>query len=115
MIAVDIETYDPNLKDLGSGCIRCDGYILCVGTYDGYSAKAYIPGDADWDELKERLASNEPKVFHNGIYDLGWLCCSPLYNMKVNGVIHDTMTRAAFIDEYAELGLDVCCKRMGVK
>lgn len=115
MIAVDIETYDPNLKELGSGCIRCDGWILCVGTYDGHKAKAYVPGDNDWDELRERLASDEPKVFHNGIYDLGWLACSPLYNLIVNGIIHDTMTRAAFIDEYAELGLDACCKRMGVK
>lgn len=115
MIAVDIETYDPNLKDLGSGCIRCDGWILCVGTYDGKKAKAYIPGDNDWDELKERLASDEPKVFHNGIYDLGWLACSPLYNLQVNGTIHDTMTRATFMDEYATLGLDDCCKRLRVE
>ena len=112
MIAIDIETYDPNLQELGPGCVRHDGYILCVGTYDGKRSKSYTPEDSDWPELVERLASNEDKVFHNGVYDLGWLCVG--YNLKVNGTMHDTMTRACFIDEYASLGLDDCCKRMNV-
>lgn len=113
MLAIDIECYDPNIQDLGSGCIRKDGYIICVGTYDGQKAKVYEPNKEDWDELKTRLASNEPKVFHNGIYDLGWLVCG--YDLAVNGTIHDTMTRAVFINEYAPLGLDDCCKRMNIK
>lgn len=110
MITVDIETIDPNLHDIGDGSIRKDGRIICVGTYDGHNAKCY------WDprdpELIERMASNEDKCFHNGIYDLAWMCCG--YDIKVNGKIHDTMTRMSMIDEYAPLDLDSCCKRFNV-
>lgn len=110
MIAIDIETIDPNLKELGDGSIRRDGKILCVGTYNGHEAKWFEP---ESEELRDLLLSDEPKVFHNGIYDLSWLCC--YYNLQVNGIIHDTMTRMTFIDEYADLGLDACCKYFGIK
>lgn len=105
MLAIDIETFDPNLHTLGDGSIRHDGEILCVGIYDGTAFNWYGPEDL---ELRDRLSSDEPKIFHNGIYDLSWLVCG--YNMKVNGIIHDTMTRMTFIDEYADLDLDSCCK-----
>lgn len=113
MIALDIETYDPNLKELGDGSIRKDGEILCCGSYNGKKAEAYIPNTPGWQKLIDILKSDEPKIFHNGIYDLAWLCCG--YNLKVNGTIHDTMTRMSMIDEYADLDLDTCCKRFKVK
>lgn len=113
MIAIDIEAWDPNLHKLGPGCNRHDGYIYCVGTYDGKNAKAYIPGASDWQELVDRLSSGEEVVFHNGVYDTSWLCVG--YNLKIKGRINDTMTRACFIDEYATHNLDDCCKRMGLK
>ena len=113
MIALDIETYDPNLKELGDGSIRKDGEILCCGSYNGKKAEAYIPNTSGWQKLIDILKSDEPKIFHNGIYDLAWLCCG--YNLKVNGTIHDTMTRMSMIDEYADLDLDSCCKRFNIK
>ena len=39
-IAVDLETYDPNIKTLGPGWARNDGYIIGIavaaGEYQGY-------------------------------------------------------------------------------
>lgn len=112
IIAIDIETYDPNLHTLGDGSCRGDGKVLCVGTYNGTVSKAYCPDDNDWQELVDLLKSDVPKVFHNGIYDLAWLSCN--LNLDVNGLLHDTMTRMVYIDEYADLDLDSCCKKLRV-
>jgi DNA polymerase-1 len=109
MIAVDIETVDPQLGTDGDGSIRGDGVILCVGLYDGRDYVCCTPDDP---RLREWLASSEDKVFHNSVYDLSWIICG--YNLTVGGVWHDTMTRAALIDEYADLDLDSCCKRFKV-
>lgn len=110
MLAIDIEGYDPNLHELGDGSIRKDGEVLMVGVYNGKEYSWYTP---DSEKLADLLSSDEDKIFHNGIYDLAWLCCG--YDLKVNGKIHDTMTRMTFIDEYANLDLDSCCKRFGIK
>jgi len=109
MIAVDIEAFDPNLSDMGDGSIRGDGAILCVGLYDG---KDYVNCTPDDPRLKDWLATDEDKIFHNSVYDLSWLICG--YNFHINGIIHDTMTRTALIDEYHELNLDACCKKFKV-
>jgi DNA polymerase-1 len=112
LIAIDIETYEYDLDELGDSSMRDNGsQIVCIGLYDGKDSAICEPDDP---YLKDWLASDEPKVFHNGVYDLSWLCCSPKYNFTVNGTIHDTMTRATYIDEYADLDLDSCCKRLGV-
>lgn len=110
MIAVDIETYDPNLSSMGDGSIRKDGFIICIGLYDGDDFECVTPDDP---RLVDWLASDEPKIFHNSIYDLSWLVCG--YGFKVNGILHDTMTRQSLIDEYSDLSLDTCCKAMHVK
>ncbi len=114
-VAMDIETYDPNLKTKGDGSIRKDGYILCCGVYgDGFNEVIDFGYSAQVQKLKDILADESiAKIFHNGIYDLSWLVCG--YDFKVNGQLHDTMTRAALIDEYQPLGLDACCKRLGLK
>lgn len=113
MVALDIETYDPNLGTLGDGSCRMDGRILCCGAHGDNISKVFDFDDKqDVDQLKELLASNEPKIFHNCMYDLSWLYCG--YGFEVRGVIHDTMTRAALIDERESLGLDDCCKRLGL-
>lgn len=119
MLAVDIETYDPHLNELGDGSFRKDGFVACVGIYDGSTfhyfvniSKTTIPVWND-NKIYSMLASDEPKIFHNFLYDMSWLLFG--CNMEVNGVIHDTMTRAGLIDEYASLGLDDCCKRFRVE
>jgi DNA polymerase-1 len=121
MIAIDTENFDPNLGTLGDGAVRDDGFIACIGLYDG---KDYVcvknrncKGEPDWSDRRiyDWLASDEPKIFHNSVYDLSWLQLWRKSGFKVNGVIHDTMTRAGFIDEYADMGLDDCCKRMHIQ
>lgn len=116
LVAVDIETYDPFLSTYGDGSCTTEydgelgtSRLLCVGTYNGHEAKAYYPFTNEWNEFKDMMANPSiDKVFHNGIYDLSWLCCG--YEIVANGLLHDTMTRMTYIDEYADLSLDDCCK-----
>jgi DNA polymerase I-like protein with 3'-5' exonuclease and polymerase domains len=105
MIAVDIESFDPTMKGAMSG----DGTILCIGLYDGHD---YVNCTPDDPRLSDWLASDEAKIFHNGVYDLPWLLFR--HHWKVGGVWHDTMTRSALIDEYMNLDLDSCCKKFNV-
>lgn len=116
LIALDIETYDPNLHELGDGSIRKDGRILCCGAHgDGISKVFDFDNPNDIQELRDILKDPSiDKIYHNGIgYDLPWLYCG--YDMVIKGIQHDTMTRAALIDEYQSLGLDDCCRKLGLK
>ena len=116
LIALDIETYDPNLHELGDGSIRKDGRILCCGAHgDGISKVFDFDNPNDIQELRDILKDpGIDKIYHNGIgYDLPWLYCG--YDMIIKGVQHDTMTRAALIDEYQSLGLDDCCRKLGLR
>lgn len=116
LIALDIETYDPNLHELGDGSIRKDGRILCCGAHgDGISKVFDFDNPNDIQELQDILKDpGIDKIYHNGIgYDLPWLYCG--YDMVIKGVQHDTMTRAALIDEYQPLGLDDCCRKLGLR
>jgi DNA polymerase-1 len=59
------------------------------------------------------LASDEPKVGHNVVYDMTWLVNG--LGLKVNGRIEDTMTREGLLNEfYDHYKLDDCCKRHNV-
>lgn len=116
LIALDIETYDPNLHELGDGSIRKDGRILCCGAHgDGISKVFDFDNPNDIQELRDILKDPSiDKIYHNGIgYDLPWLYCG--YDMEIKGIQHDTMTRAALIDEYQSLGLDDCCRKLGLR
>lgn len=116
LIALDIETYDPNLHELGDGSIRKDGRILCCGAHGDRISKVFdFDNPNDIQELRDILKDPSiDKIYHNGIgYDLPWLYCG--YDMIIKGVQHDTMTRAALIDEYQSLGLDDCCRKLGLK
>ena len=113
IVAVDIETYDPNLSVMGDGACRGDGVMLCASTYDGHEVKGYVYNTEEWQEFVDVMQNATiDKVFHNGVYDLSWLICN--CGIDVRGVLHDTMTRQAYINEYYELSLDKCCKAMGV-
>jgi DNA polymerase I-like protein with 3'-5' exonuclease and polymerase domains len=109
MIAIDLENFDPNLHELGDGAHRKDGAIIMVGLYDGKDYACCRPDDP---RLPDWLASDEDKIFHNGIYDLSWLICG--YGFKVGGTWHDTMTRCSLVNEYMNLDLDTCCKKFKV-
>jgi DNA polymerase-1 len=112
--AIDIETKDPNLRSLGDGSIRDDGFITCVGVY-GKGEKGEINQcfKVDDPRLNAILRTHDDKIFHNGIYDLSWLKFG--YGFTVKGRIEDTMTRESLLYEYADsYKLDDCCKRRGV-
>lgn len=121
LVAVDVETFDPDLKEYGDGSCADEtdlhgskSRLLCVGTYDGEYKKIYEPWTPEWQEFAELMADeNVDKVFHNGIYDLSWLVCG--YDVELGGLMHDTMTRMTYIDEYAKLDLDSCCKYFKIK
>lgn len=116
LLSVDLEVHDPLLKKYGDGSCRTVGSsdydescILVAGVYDGNVARVYMPNTLEWDTFIELMVDESiDKIFHNGIYDLSWLVCR--YGIDVKGLCHDTMTRMAYIDEYANLDLDSCCK-----
>lgn len=121
LVAVDVETYDPGLKEFGDGSCRESGTrdddgscLLCVGTFDGQTAKAYMPFTSEWNEFVKMMEDPSiDKVMHNGIYDLAWLHCG--YDVNPKGLLHDTMTRMVYINEYSDLDLDSCCKRFKIQ
>jgi DNA polymerase I-like protein with 3'-5' exonuclease and polymerase domains len=104
VIAVDLETRDPNIKR-GAGWARRDGYI--VGVALGSAAGShYLPirheggGNMDPDRVLEFVAdlcsTQIPKVMHNSMYDRGWLKAE---GVDVKGRVYDTMFAAALLDE----------------
>ena len=109
-VAVDIETYDPNLKSKGLGAIRGDGFICGIAVATD-NETAYFPlshADTDlsldkklkiWESLDEKIFQNEKitKVFHNAMYDVCWI--RAVTGKKMRGRIVDTMIAASVIDE----------------
>ena len=109
-VAIDIETYDPNLKSKGSGAIRKDGFICGIAVATDNDL-AYFPlrhsdtfidfkrDEKIWSVLNEKIFQNEKitKVFHNAMYDVCWI--RAVTGMKMKGRIVDTMIAASVIDE----------------
>ena len=104
-IAVDLETKDPNLIKLGPGWCRNDGHIIGIavaaGDFQGYYPIRHAAGNMDkriiFNWFKKQMATPHiPKVFHNAMYDLGWLRAE---GIEVQGKIIDTMIAAPLIDE----------------
>ena len=105
-IAIDLETYDPELKELGSGNVTGKGHIAGIAVaVEGWSG--YFPihhesgGNMDkklvlsW--LQDICNQEETKfIFHNAMYDICWLRSA---GVIVKGKIIDTMIAASLIDE----------------
>ena len=107
VIAIDLETRDPNLKERGPGWPRLDGEVagiaVAVEGWKGYFPIAHEEGGnldrgkvLSW--LNTQLKNNPKakKLFHNAQYDLGWLRSLDIY-IKDN--IIDTMVAAPLINE----------------
>ena len=82
IIAVDVETRDPRLRDLGPGWARKDGNLIGVSVaaseWSAYLPIAHEGGGnmaknlvLGW--LQDQLDHGMDVVFHNAQYDLGWL------------------------------------------
>lgn len=108
LIAMDVETYGNYLTD-------SDARILCCGAHGEGIHKVFDFDDPN--QVKECCDivadPNIDIIWHNCLFDNSWF--HDKYNTVPRGIIHDTMTRAALIDERQSMGLDDNCKRMGVK
>ena len=107
-VAVDIETYDPNLKTKGLGAIRKDGFICGIAVATGKETSYFSLKHSDndnlntekiWKTLNELIFQNEKitKVFHNAMYDVCWI--RSVTGQMIKGRIVDTMIAASVIDE----------------
>jgi len=104
-IAVDLETRDPDLKNKGSGSIIGNGEVVgisvAVQNLSWYFPIAHGNGPnmdrkkvLEW--FKDTMASQATKIFHNAIYDVCWI---KKLDIKINGLIVDTMVAASLVDE----------------
>ncbi len=105
-LAVDLETCDPNLKTLGPGWARKDGYIVGIAIasndWQGYFPIRHNRGQnmdpkmaLRW--LKQHMETpNIDKIMHNATYDLGWMRAE---GIEAQGRVIDTMITGALVDE----------------
>ena len=104
-IAIDLETWDPNLRNKGAGWARKDGEIVGIAVAtEGW--QGYLPirhrGGGNLDEtlvfnwLRDLAKTKADKVCHNASYDIGWLKAE---GINIQGRIIDTMVAAPLIDE----------------
>lgn len=120
VVAVDVETRDDHLHELGAGDIRGDGYVVGVSVAVSAADKLYIPlrhlegnnfdhGQAiPW--LKGLLGNPQIiKVGANITYDIGWL---RTLGIEFQGPLYDVTFAESIIDEDAySSGLDACCQK----
>lgn len=104
-IAIDCETYDPELKTRGPGAFR-DGYIcgVSVGTEAGF--RRYYPVRHEMGEnldpvkvfawLSRELQRPVPKVGTNLLYDLGFFAAA---GIKIVGPYYDVQIAEPLLDE----------------
>ena len=109
VVAVDLETHDPDLKTNGSGAIVGRGKVCGIAlAWD--DRKEYFPirhkGTAGnltpsfvWKRMNRLIFQNEKitKVFHNAMYDVCWIRAET--GLMLKGPIFDTMVAASIIDE----------------
>ena len=108
IVAVDLETYDPELKTKGSGAVRGIGKVCGIGVCTGKQT-CYFPirhKNSDklapketWEKLNKVLFQNPniKKVFHNAMYDVCWIRAET--GLMPKGELLDTMIAASVIDE----------------
>lgn len=115
MIAIDTETYDPDLKAAGSGWARGTGYLLGVSITAVWGNEIWsnyfpvqhpdtqnYPTEKVIQYIKECLYKCKgPRIFANAEYDIGWLnrYGVPLEAFLANGPIDDVLAMAVLVDE----------------
>lgn len=107
-IALDIETYDPNLKALGPGAIRDDGRIVGIGIVPVDGEGWYLPESILWEKqrLIDWFSQYKFEVIYgqNILYDLEWLAC---YGIKFNPKYFvDSMFAEGVLESSAKKDLD---------
>ena len=105
-IAIDLETNDPDLKELGSGNVTGKGHIAGVAVaVEGWSGYFPIGHESNGNMDKKLVFSwlqdmfnqkDTTFIFHNAMYDICWLRS---VGLTIKGKIVDTMIAASLIDE----------------
>lgn len=104
-VGIDLETKDPNLLSLGPGWTRKDGHVIGVAVAAGesswYFPVAHNSGNMSKNivyKWLQKICDDEKitKVFHNALYDLGWLRTE---GIEVKGKVIDTMIAAPLLNE----------------
>ena len=117
-VAVDLETFDPNIKTLGPGWARKDGHIIGIAVAAG-EYKGYFPIRHEnshnldpkftlrW--LKKQMSVPDMNVImHNATYDAGWMRAE---GIEIKGRIIDTMITGALVNENRwSFGLDAMAR-----
>ena len=105
-VAIDLETYDPDLKSMGSGWPTKNGHVIGIAVAVE-NDKWYFPiRHSNGENLDPRIClmwmrdlCSDPHrtyVFHNAMYDVGWLRAE---GVEIKGRIVDTMIAAPLLDE----------------
>ena len=105
-LAVDLETYDPNLINRGPGWATGDGHVVGIAiasdTWSGYLPIRHENGGNLEEEivlrwLKRTFENHKgTMVFHNSLYDVGWL---KREGVNLTCPLRDTMFAAPLLDE----------------
>lgn len=115
-IAVDVETYDPELEEHGPGWGRGCGHVVGVSlAVDGKAWYFPVRHETCPEEnldakqvfayLRNTLGNpNQPKVGANLMYDIGWL---KQENIVVRGELVDVQFAEALLQTNAQVALDV--------
>lgn len=115
-LAVDVETYDPELKKHGPGWARGKGHIcgIAVGVPEGhrwyFPIRHTIEKEQNLDPehvirwARDQLTNpNQPKIGANITYDIGWLRQEGIH---VQGRLHDVQFAESILKESATVNLD---------
>lgn len=108
IISFDIETYDPELGEKGSGVYRKDGCILGISISDGEFNEYYNLGHKNCTQnieknikyIKDVLSNNVPKIGANLLYDIDWL--ENEYNFKIKGELNDVQIAEPLLCEFRD-------------
>ena len=106
-IALDVETYDPHLKDSGPSFKRGAGFIAGFALADEHTEIYFPVRHQGGDNLDRRIVKEivqdyinqaDEIIMHNCCYDLGWLFYEG-FKIPSHIKIMDTMVADALIDE----------------
>lgn len=116
-IAIDVETYDPDLEDYGPGWARGKGHLVgvSIGVPGGgrwyYPLRHEVEPEFNWPIepvlawLRDTLGNpKQPKIGANLTYDLGWLRQE---GVIVKGELFDVQFAEALLDERAHVALEI--------
>lgn len=108
-VAVDLETWDPGLKDHGPGWFSNNGRVLGIAVEsDNFSSYIPIghdtPGNLDkeivcrWFERVVNRDDNARQIYANAQYDYGWL---RTLGIKIKSAPHDILVQAPVLNEHS--------------